>query len=79
MVHSGNVGHNSSRANSCSVVRSGTWSQAVKLLLDGLLRRLQHQVSHVQDLDGSHRVLVHLHLWLRPVHGDGVTPELDTT
>lgn len=53
--------------------------EAVKLLLDGLLCGLEHQVPHVQDLHGRHGVLVHLHLRLRPVHGDGVAPELNTT
>lgn len=56
-----------------------TWPEAVELLLYGLLSGLQHQVPHVQDLDRCHGVLVNLHLRLRPVHGDGVTPQLNTT
>ena len=56
-----------------------TGSEVVELLLDGFLGGLQHQVPDVQDLHGRHRVFVHLHLRLRPVHGDGVTPQLDTT
>lgn len=56
-----------------------TWLQAVELLLDGLLCRLQHQVPHIQNLHCCHGILVNLHLRLRPVHSDGVTPQLDTT
>lgn len=56
-----------------------TWSEAVKLLLYGLLCGLQHQVPDVQYLDRRHGILIHLHLRLRPVHGDGVTPQLNPT
>lgn len=74
LVHSKTLGH-----LSCSVLCSSTWSEAVELLLDGLLGGQQHQVPDVQDLHGCHGILVHLHLRLRPVHGDGVTPQLNTT
>ena len=59
------------------VYEVSTWLDAVKLLLYGLLCGLQHQVPDVQDLDGCHGVLVHLHLWLRPVHGDSMAPQLN--
>lgn len=56
-----------------------TFFYAVKLLLNGLLCGLKHQVPHIQDPYSCHGVLVDLYFGLRPVYSNGVTPELNTT
>ena len=41
--------------------------EPVEGLPEGLLGGGEHEVPHEEDLDGRHRLLVHLVLWLGPV------------